>query len=157
MNKFQVLAARIFRITVRPATEGTQQLLQSWRSILQILMKLDGTLPSSAPELALGIVEARGQILRLKTCLRQAGVDIVDLADELVVANAPEVEHQLKLLALHRRNLGVLLEQEQNYGAHAAPLHVVNSITSERSEIAQIKRRLRTWQAPVTDQQNDDE
>jgi len=155
MNKFQVLGARIFRITDRARTEENQQLLQSWRSILQTLLELDRTLPSPPPELALGIVEARGQIMRLKTHLRQVGVAIVDLADELAVANAPEVEHQLKLLALHRRNLEVLLQQEQHYSAHDVPLHVVNSITSERSEIAQIKRRLRTWQAPVTDQQNE--
>jgi hypothetical protein len=156
MNQFQRLIARVFRISDRAALEERQHLLQSWRSMLQTFLALERTIPAAPPEISLGIVEARGQIMRLKAQLRQWGVEIVDLADELLVADAPEVEHQLRLLATHRRNLEVLLQQEQHYGAHDAPLHVVNSISSTRGEIAQIKRRLRAWQAPVADQQNDE-
>lgn len=157
MNQLQLLIARVFHISSQPAIEERQQLLQSWRSILRTCLALEGTMPDAMPpEIALGIVKARGQIMQLKDQLRQSGVEIVDLADELFVPDAPDVKHQLRLLATHRRNLEMLLQQEQHYGAHDAPLHVINSITSTQNEIAQIKRRLRAWQAPVADQQNDE-
>jgi hypothetical protein len=131
-------------------------LLGSWRQLLQVCLGLYHALDKTTllPEVAAGIVQARSEIARIKTLLRQSGVQVTDLPDELVVADASEVTHHLKLLATYRRNLSLLLQQQQNYGDLAPPA-VVHSIESTRHEIAQLKRRLREWQAPVEDHPND--
>ena len=155
MNLFQRTLVRVFGIPELPAIEEYHQLLRSWRTVLQTCLALEHAVSSAPPEIAIAIVEARGEITRLKTQLRQWGVDVVDLPDELLMGDASEVAHQLSLLAIHRGNLEILLRQHQSYDERDAPLHLINSIAMERGAVAQIKRRLRDWQAPVTDQPQD--
>ena len=54
-----------------------------------------------------------------------------------------DIEHQAKLLSIHRRNLGVLRQQAKALGAHA-PFYVQSQIMDARESIASIKDLLRS-------------
>jgi hypothetical protein len=134
-----------------------QQLLTSWRNILRICLELQLLLGEkiASPDIAVGIVQARSEIERIKILLRAWGQDIIDQPEELSIVDADTVTHHLKLLSIHRGNLAILLKQQQLYGERDAPPMIHNSIADSRHEIQRIKSMLRTWSAPVTDQKDD--
>ena len=134
-----------------------QQLLTSWRNILHTCLDLQLALRDriNSPDIAIGIVQARSEIERIKLLLRTWGQDVIDQPEELSIANAEAVTHQLKLLAIHRGNLANFLKQQQLYGERDAPPMILNGIAASRLEIQRIKSLLRTWNAPVNDEPDD--
>lgn len=69
-----------------------------------------------------------------------------------------DIEHQLNLLSIHRRNLATLRAQARAYGGwQYAPFHVQNQISGERDAIAQIKDALRSFYQIVVDDLPGDE
>ena len=66
-----------------------------------------------------------------------------------------EVQHQFKLLALHRRNLATRLRQYGRHGESDVPLVIENDIISEREDINRIKWILRGWGQAVEDHPDD--
>ena len=134
------------------AVEHYQQLLCSWRTILQTCLALEHTITAAPPEVAIGIATARGEITRLKAELRQWGVDVADLADELAIADAsrgrpstqPPHDTSPQSGALHPATAPTIVITR--------PVQVLNGIAETRREIAQIKRRLHDgrYQSPIT-------
>ena len=157
MSKPQSLFGRKSSAPEPSALAEQKHLLHSWRTMLRVCLELNHALdPALIPtEVANSIVEARGEITRIKAMLREQGEEVADLADEVPVADASEVKHQLNLLAIHRRSLEQLLRQQEHFGERDTPPAVTNGILNARTEIAQIKRRLTEWQAPVSDLPSD--
>jgi hypothetical protein len=137
--------------------EQHQSLLASWRKMLALCLSLQQELGEQhAPTgVAVGIVEARGEIARLKGLLRGWGENVSDLPDELTTADTREITHSLRLLEIHRRNLAQHLRQAQMHGEREVPPAISNGIAEARREIATLKRRLRDWGAPVADAAGD--
>lgn len=134
-----------------------QQLLESWRNLLRICLDLQLLLGqrTASPDMAIGIVQARSEIGRIKDLLRAWGQDVSDQAEELSTADADTVTHHLQLLAIHRGNLANFLKQQHLYGERDTPPVILNGIVDARREIQRIKSMLRTWDAPLTDQVDD--
>jgi hypothetical protein len=137
--------------------EQQRHLLASWRKILALCLNLQHDLGADlAPaQAAVGIVEARAEIARLKGMLRGQGEQVADDPDELAIGDSGEALHQLRLLEIHRRRLALLLGQQSQFTARDLPPHVAAGIGEARREIARIKRRLREWNAPVGDLSDD--
>lgn len=49
--------------------------------------------------------------------------------------------HELKLIKIHKRNLGHLMGQKSHFGKHCPP-HIQNSINLEREAIQEIEQNL---------------
>lgn len=141
----------------RTTAEEQLSLLAHWRKLLQVCLSLHDALDPNTrpPEVALGIVHARSAIGQLKVALREAGEDVADMADELTVADANAIEHELLLLTTYRRNLSILVRQQAQYAGQPPPPVLVNQLVEVRGKLAQIKRRLRDWQVPVDDLPDD--
>jgi hypothetical protein len=157
MNWLKTLFAGQSAFSRQELIAQQQQLLASWRNMLQICLNLQLTLGegTAPPDLAIGIVQARSEIGQIKDLLRGWGEDVIDRPEELSVADADTVTHHLKLLAIHRRNLANYLEQQRLYGERDTPPAILNGIATSRQEIQRIKSMLGTWNAPVTDQADD--
>ena len=137
--------------------EQHQSLLSSWRKMLEICLALQQELGEQrAPtNVAVGIVEARGEITRIKGLLRGWGEDAIDLPDEMTTADTGEIARNLHLLEIHRRTLAHYLHQMQMLGERDTPPMIINGLADVRRQIATLKRRLRQWNAPVTDVDGD--
>jgi hypothetical protein len=69
-----------------------------------------------------------------------------------------DINHQLKLLGIHRRNLEQYLKQRAMQGGAAFALPMVtNGIREERENIRRIKAILRGWNVPVDSHPDDEE
>src|SRR5690349_11953304 len=68
-----------------------------------------------------------------------------------------DIDAQLRLLVIHRRNLALLLSQRAQIGSLNVPLHVYNGIDDERDKIRRIKETLRRWGVAVEDLPDDEE
>jgi hypothetical protein len=62
--------------------------------------------------------------------------------------DADDIDNQLKLLATHRRQLAVLVQQQTKFGAYV-PAYVVLSIEETRAEIQRVKTVLREWSVEI--------
>lgn len=67
-----------------------------------------------------------------------------------------DINGQQELLALHRRNLALLLRQEVLQGSAYVQPGVINGIYEARAHIRQIKEVLRSWGIPVEDHPGDE-
>lgn len=56
-----------------------------------------------------------------------------------------DVEQQLNLLNIYRRNLSLLIIQQATFGSSLVPQHIVSGITDARNNIARIKNTLRNY------------
>ncbi len=65
------------------------------------------------------------------------------------------VSHQQRLLAIHRRTLAILLEQQAVHTSAYVPPSVVHGIAEARAQIARIKAALRGWGLPAEDGPDD--
>ncbi len=61
------------------------------------------------------------------------------------------------MLQIYRKNIQILLRQAAQFGGEAvAPLHIVNAIQENRTNIRRIKKILREWQVNVTNNVDDE-
>ena len=68
------------------------------------------------------------------------------IAHQQSSARQADMQHQMGLLKIHRRNLAILREQARYHGGIAAsPLPTQNSILDIKSDIARIKNALRDY------------
>lgn len=68
-----------------------------------------------------------------------------------------EINHQLELLKLYRRNVATLLKQKALNGGNATcPIHILNAIDDNRNEIRRIKYILRNWEVRIEDHPDDE-
>ena len=74
---------------------------------------------------------------------------------EQIKQRQEEIAHQVKLLGIHRRNLGHVREQLKELGAYAPP-YVRNSVHDAMASIASIKRTLRDMGQNVDDLPGDE-
>ena len=77
------------------------------------------------------------------------------VAGEQLRQRQVDIEHQVKLLGIHRRNLGDLRAQLKDLGAYAPP-YVRNSVGDAMQSIATIKRTLRDMGQDVADLPGDE-
>jgi hypothetical protein len=77
------------------------------------------------------------------------------MVGEQVRQRQADIEHQVKLLGIHRRNLGHLRAQLKELGAYAPP-YVRNSLGDAMQSIAGIKRTLRDMGQLVDDLPGDE-
>src|SRR6476646_129440 len=107
MNQLKALFAGQSAPLQQELITQQQQFLASWRNMLRICLNLQLTLGEgiAPPDLAIAIVQARSEIVRIKDLLRAWGEDVSDQPNELSIADAETVTHHLKLLAIHRDNL----------------------------------------------------
>jgi eukaryotic-like serine/threonine-protein kinase len=70
-------------------------------------------------------------------------------------ASEEEIDQQQKLLAIHRRNLGLYLEQQAKLGTTFMPPGLSNGIFEERDNIQRIKQVLRNWGIAMVDHPDD--
>ena len=61
-----------------------------------------------------------------------------------------DAEHQVSLLAIHRRNLALLRTQQRQLGAHA-PFYIQSQIMDAQASIAGIKDALRSFYGMAVD------
>jgi nucleoside phosphorylase len=73
------------------------------------------------------------------------------------MASQQDIDHQVNLLAIHRRNLAHYIKQRGLLGEAFAPPMVINGIISERDNIRRIKGILRGWGQQVDDHADDEE
>jgi hypothetical protein len=135
-----------------------RDLLASWRSLLQTTFAIYHALDPALrpPELMVGITKARSMIAQVKARLRAAGVAVDDQPDEVTAADPATVNHNLRLLSVHRRNLSLLFQQRHLHGPGTPPAQVVHQVEATQRQVAEIKRRLREWQISVDDLPEDD-
>ena len=69
--------------------------------------------------------------------------------------NQEDIDQQQKLLAIHRRNLALYLEQQAKLGAAFIPPSLSNGIFEARENIQRIKQALRDWGVVVADHPDD--
>ena len=69
--------------------------------------------------------------------------------------DADDIDNQLKLLATHRRQLAILIQQQTKFGAFV-PAYVVLSIEETRAEILRIKTALREWSVEIENLPDDE-
>ncbi|HJZ48050.1 MAG TPA: hypothetical protein VKE41_12820 [Roseiflexaceae bacterium] len=68
-----------------------------------------------------------------------------------------DINHQLRLLEIHRRNLAHLVKQAAHYGGEdETPVYIANSLQENRDNIRRIKGILRGWGTAVVDGPNDE-
>ncbi|HRC77920.1 MAG TPA: hypothetical protein PLO33_19705, partial [Kouleothrix sp.] len=113
------------------------------------------TLGKSPIANALTLVQARGEIGRIKALLRGWGEVVADLPDDQEIANPEDVAQQLRLLDAFRRRLAVQLRQAAQFAERDRPPHLAADIDDAREHIRQIKAQLHAWQAPVADTAED--
>lgn len=56
-----------------------------------------------------------------------------------------DIDHQLNILEIHRRNLQLLTKQHSLHTESYVPPHIASSINTARGEIARIKNTLRNY------------
>ena len=75
--------------------------------------------------------------------------------EEAAGASQEQIEEQQNLLAIHRRNLALYLEQRAQLGQAFIPPGIANGIYAERQEIRRIKEILRDWDVRVENYPDD--
>lgn len=79
------------------------------------------------------------------------------IAERQTKARQADIDHQMTLLTIHRRNLAFLREQARYHGGNAAaPLATQNGIQDARASIAGHKRSLREMGVEVDDLPGDE-
>lgn len=140
-----------------PIVAAYTDLLGGWRAALRVVLAQQraGDAAQLPAEAALTLVQARGEIGRIKALLRGWGEVVADLPDDQEIANPEDVAQQLRLLDAFRRRLAVQLRQAAQFAERDRPPHLAADIDDAREHIRQIKAQLRAWQAPVADTAED--
>ena len=73
------------------------------------------------------------------------------------MASQDDINHQLNLLQINRRNLAHYLRQRDTLGEAYTPPGTLNGILETRGNIKRIKQILRDWRVPVQDKPDDEE
>lgn len=128
-----------------------EDLLGSWRVMLRTLLDVQLALPPGQlpHELPVGIARARAEIGQIKARLRAWGHPADDQPGEQEQAGPQQIEHQLRLLAIYRRNAEQLHTQRSQFAARDLPLHIASGLAEARENIARIEAQLRLWGVPA--------
>jgi hypothetical protein len=131
------------------------KLLEMYRGLLAeyLRQQQEWSRAEMPPLLSTGITVLRGHILEAKGTLRGWRIAVDDHPDDEGVSDdlGRKVEHQRKLLKIHRTTLvDYLRQREKLEPGHITPL-VINSIQHSRNEIQRIKAILRGWGVVVDD------
>src|SRR4051812_9441646 len=68
-----------------------------------------------------------------------------------------DINHQLNLLEINRRNLALYLRQRDTLGEAYAPPGTINGILETRANIKRIKGILKGWNIPADEHPDDEE
>jgi len=132
-----------------------QKLLAMYRSLLaQYLRQRQDWERTEVPEfLSTGITVIRSNIRDVKGTLRGWKIVTADNPGDEGPDDdiAGEVQHQRKLLMIHRKNLMIYLSQQEQFVAGQTSPAVLNALERTRKELQRIKAILRGFGVVVDD------
>jgi len=129
-----------FKITVTFEDRNGGQYATTQRMPLRVLSKGSAAEPQTPLEID----------------IRSEGLPEVETNTNASGALLKDIEQQQRLLAIHRRNLAVYLEQQARFGEALVPVSIVNGIEEQQTNIGRIKAILRSWGIRVEDHPDDE-